>query len=138
VLARSPLLLPEANGELHGELVGFRARREQRGTGKGRRGKLHERRSELLSRTITELCAMCEGYRHGLLLQCRGDLSVAVPKATHNGTGATVEIATSCLVNEPHALSVRHDGQVRTWGSEQRRITHGSRSFRRVRTLRLR
>jgi hypothetical protein len=68
VLARLPLLLPEANGELHGELVGFRARGKQRGTGERRRGKVYERSSELLGRAITELCPMREGHRHGLLL----------------------------------------------------------------------
>jgi hypothetical protein len=99
MLARLPLLLPEANGELHGELVGFRARRKQRGTGEGRRGKVYERGSELFGGTITELCPMREGYRHGLLLQRRGDLSIAVPKAGHNGAGAAVEIATSRLVD---------------------------------------
>jgi hypothetical protein len=104
------LLLPEANGKLYGELVGFRARRKQRGMGERRRGKVYERSSELLGGAITELCPMREGHHHGLLLQRRGDLSVAVPKASYNGAGAAVEIATSRFVNEPHTLSVRHDG----------------------------
>src|SRR5918994_7268685 len=117
MLARLPLLLPEANGKLDGELVGFRARRKQRSTGEGRRDKVYEGSSELLGGAITELCPGREGHQHGLLLQRRGNLTVAVPKASHNGAGAAVEISTSRLVNEPHTLSVRHDGQMRSWGA---------------------
>jgi hypothetical protein len=42
---------------------------------------------------------MREGHSHGLLLQRGSNLSVAMPEATHNGAGATVEIATPCLVD---------------------------------------
>jgi hypothetical protein len=36
-----------------------------------------------------------------------------MPKACYDGGGTAVEIATLHLVNEPHALSVRHVAQMR-------------------------